>query len=163
MKKVIIFIALLAVLFVGLYLLNDYSQKSRLEGLENPYGKTDLHQSTIAQLKDPNYQNQILPDELDEKIAAGEDFLVYFYSPECSFCRQATPILVPTAEELGADVYKFNLLEFTNGWQKYGIESTPSLVSFKAGEEVNRMVGMPEGTEEQAKSIFTRFLSEHLE
>lgn len=161
MKKVLIFVVLIAVLFVGLYFLNDYSKQARIEG--NPFGKDDLHTSTIAQLKDENYQNQILPKELDEKLAAGEDLLVYFYSPECGFCRQATPLLVPTADEVGANVYKLNLLEFGEGWDDYNIQSTPTLISYKGGKEVNRIVGLPDGTEEEAKNVYKQFLLAHEE
>lgn len=159
MKKVIIFIAILAVLFVGLYFLNDYSKQSRIPD-DNPYGKTDLSSATIAQLNDPNYQNLILPEELDEKLGAGEDILVYFYSPECEHCKRATPILVPIAEELGVNVYQYNLLEFREGWNKYGIEFTPTLVSFKGGEEITRAVGAPEANSEAAE-MYEQFLTEH--
>jgi thioredoxin 1 len=140
MKKVLIFGGIIVTLFVALYFTNSYSNQIRSEG--NPFGKSKLHSATIEQLDDPLYENQILPDQLEEKLSNEEDLFVYFYSPECSFCREATPILVPLTEELGVKLYKYNLLEFQEGWQDYGIESTPTIVRFKKGEEEIRVVGL---------------------
>lgn len=152
MKKVLIFGGILVTLFVALYFTNSYSNQIRSEG--NPYGKPKLHQSTIAQLDDPLYDNQILPDQLQDKLANEEDVFVYFYSPECGFCKQATPILVPLTEELGINLYKYNLLEFQQGWQDYKIESTPTIVQFKKGKEEIRIVGLHD--REEYKEIFEK-------
>jgi thioredoxin 1 len=140
MKKVLIFGGIIVTLFVALYFTNSYSNQIRSEG--NPFGKAELHPSTIAQLNDPIYNNQILPDQLQDKLANEEDLFVYFYSPECEFCKKATPILVPLIEDLGVNLYKYNLIEFRQGWQDYGIESTPTIVHFKKGQEVNRIKGL---------------------
>ncbi|MFD2924329.1 thioredoxin family protein [Halobacillus naozhouensis] len=138
-KNMIIFGTILVGLLIILAFVVNYQNSEKAEG--NPYGQSSLEQATIEQLDDPNYQNQIQPDELKEQISSGEPTTVYFYSPECVHCQRTTPVLVPLVQELGVDMKKLNLLEFKNMWQEYGIEATPTLVHYENGEEVARIVG----------------------
>lgn len=108
---------------------------------DNPYGTNDLEPETIDQLDDPLYQNIILPEELEEKLAAGEDVMVYFFSPTCSHCIEATPVVAPMAEKMGIDLVQYNLWEFEEGWNEYGIEATPTIIEFKDGKEHDRVKG----------------------
>lgn len=147
-----IFIIILLVLFAGLYFLVEYKNNQAVGDSDNPFGKSNLDQATIDQLDDPNYQNQILPDELSKKIENGDSLTVYFYSPTCIHCQRTTPILVPLTEELGIDVKKLNVLEFQSAWQTYGIEGTPTIVRFKNGKEVARISGGQ--TKEQLRAFF---------
>ncbi|WP_249870162.1 thioredoxin family protein [Oceanobacillus saliphilus] len=140
-KKMLIIIGSIVVLFIALFFVIDYKNNQALENSDNPYGTNNLQQSTIDQLNDPLYQNQILPDELNEKISNGEDVTVYFYSPECVYCLNTTPYLAPLAEDMNVDMKKFNLLEFGQQGLGYGIESTPTVVHYENGEEVSRLVG----------------------
>lgn len=148
MKKIIIFIGVIVVLFGALALVNNITNSKKAEG--NPFNKSTLHPETIKQLDDPNYQNIILPNELEERLANGEDVTVYFYSPTCPACKQASPLINSAAGEVGAEVVLYNLLEFEEGWSVYGISVTPTLIRFEAGSEVNRVEGLPqvEGLEE---------------
>lgn len=139
MKKVLIFLGIIIVLFGALAFITNYTNSEKSE--DNPYGKNSLKQSTIDQLDDPLYQNQILPEELDKKLSDGEDVFVYFYSPECIHCKNTSPVLVPLADEMGIDLKKYNILEFEQGWNDYGIESTPTVIKFEDGKEVDRIVG----------------------
>ena len=110
----------------------------------NPYEKDHLHAETIDLLDNENYQNIILPEDLEKKLANKEDATVYFFASDCIYCQQATPILAPMAEELGIDSVEYNLLEFQQGWKDYQIQSTPTIVQFKDGKEVARIVGLQE-------------------
>src|SRR5699024_9070011 len=76
---------------------------------DNEYEKENLKQETIDQIDDPLYGNQIVPEDLNEKIASGEAVTVYFYSPRCVYCQRTTPVLVPLTEELNIDMKKLNL------------------------------------------------------
>ncbi|MCM3662833.1 thioredoxin family protein [Mesobacillus subterraneus] len=142
MKKVIIFLLIIVGLFSALFFINKAQNEEKAEG--NPYGKETLHPETVKQLEDPNYQNIITPDDLDKIIKNGEDATVYFYSPTCPHCVRTTPVLAPLAKEMNVNMLQFNLLEYENGWNDYGIESTPTLVQYKDGKEVNRIVGYQE-------------------
>src|SRR5699024_285790 len=110
-NKMIIIIAVVILLFVGLFFMNNMKNKRALDGVDNPYGKDDLKQETIDQLDDPLYQNIIVPEDLDEKLANGEDITVYYYSPTCIHCQNTTPVVVPIAEELSVDMKKMKLRE----------------------------------------------------
>src|SRR5699024_11392806 len=83
--------------FIGLFIANNYKNKEAIE--DNEYEKENLKQETIDQIDDPLYGNQIVPEDLNEKIASGEAVTVYFYSPRCVYCQRTTPVLVPRSEE----------------------------------------------------------------
>ncbi|MCV9887285.1 thioredoxin family protein [Metabacillus halosaccharovorans] len=139
MKKLLIFGAIILILFGGLAFVTSYQNKQQAEG--NVYGKSDLKPATIDQLDDPNYQNIILPDELESKLDNKEDAIVYFFSPECSHCKATTPVLMPVADDVGVEIDQFNLLEYEDAWNQYGITGTPTLVHFQDGKEVARAEG----------------------
>ncbi|MCR2821111.1 thioredoxin family protein [Lederbergia panacisoli] len=140
MKKIIIFLVVIIGLFVAISVVTKMQQSEKAEG--NRYNKANLHPLTIDQLDNPLYQNIILPDELNQKLEKGEDAVVYFYSPECSYCMQTTPILNPVADKMNISLLQYNLLEFKEGYNQYQIEYTPTLVYFKGGKEEARIVGL---------------------
>lgn len=154
MKKVIIFLAVIVLLFGAVALLTKMQNEEKVSE-ENPYGKSDLHPETIAQLDDPNYKNLILPEQLEKKLDKKEDVTVYFYSPTCSHCQRTTPVVSPLAKDMNINLTQFNLLEFENGWDQYGIKETPTIVQYKAGKEVNRITGY------QEKEVFEKWFEEN--
>ncbi|GAA0452182.1 thioredoxin family protein [Alkalibacillus silvisoli] len=135
MKKLIIFAAVVVVLFIALILLTDSQNDT-----------TD----------DPLYDNEVSPNELETKLENEEGVTVYFYSPECQYCLETTPRLVPLAEEMDIDLVLYNLLEHEQGWQDYGLESTPTVVHYENGEEVNRIVGA--APDEDFEAFFNHFV-----
>lgn len=138
MNKLYIIAGIIVVLFIAIMLLQNKANETKLEN--NPYGTNDLNQATIDQLNDENYQNIILPDQLEEKINSGEGTFAYFFSPTCVHCQAFTPVLMPLAEEAGVEIHQLNLLEF-DLWSQYDVNSTPTLIYFKDGKEVNRLIG----------------------
>lgn len=126
-------------IFALIVVLTQMSNSEKLAN--NPYDKDNLDPATIDQLDDENYQNIVLPDELEEQISSGEPTTVYFFSPTCIHCQNTTPVLMPVAEDMEVDVLQYNLLEYDQGWQQYTIQSTPTLVHYENGEEVARWVG----------------------
>ncbi|MDQ0219903.1 thioredoxin [Peribacillus cavernae] len=139
MKKIVIFLGIIIVLFAAIAIITNVQKEDKSEG--NPYGKKNLQSATVDQLDDPNYQNLILPEELEQKLGDKEDVTVYFYSPTCPHCRNTTPIVAPLAEKMGIDLVQYNVLEFDKGWNDYQIESTPTIVHYKKGKEQDRIVG----------------------
>ena len=69
MKKLLIIGGIIVAVFALLIVLNNASNKSKLA--DNPYGTDNLKQETIDQLDDENYQNIILPDDLQKKVESG--------------------------------------------------------------------------------------------
>ncbi|MDQ0232367.1 thioredoxin family protein [Metabacillus malikii] len=155
MKKILIFGGIIVLLFASLGIMTTYQKNKQAEG--NVYGTNNLKSSTVDLLDDPNYQNIILPDELDEKLANKEEVIVYFFSPECVHCKNATPELMPAAEDVGVKIEQYNVLEFEQAWTEFNIESTPTLIHFKDGKEVARTKGA--NTKEGYTSILTEWKS----
>lgn len=126
------------------------SNNKKVSNENNPYGDKNLQQETIDQLDDENYQNIMLPDELEKKIKAGEDVNAYFFSPICVHCQAFTPELMPIADELGIDIAQLNVYEYDELWSKYNFNQTPTFIRFEDGEEVARFVGAKEEVELRA-------------
>jgi thioredoxin 1 len=144
MKKLALYLSIIIVLFAGLYIVNQQSDKAKNgKYANNVYGiaPDKMNPETVKQLDDPNYQNIILPADLDKKLSAQEDFFVYYFASTCPHCKRTTPVLYPLTKEMNVDVKQFNLEEFKDGWNKYNIQSTPTLIYYKGGKEVERMVG----------------------
>lgn len=154
MKKVIIFLAIIVVIFGAVGFLTKMQNEEKVSE-DNKYKKDTLHPETVAQLEDPNYQNLILPEELEDKLNNNEDVTVYFYSPTCSHCKRTTPVVAPLAEEMGVDLVQYNLLEFEQGWDKYNIEETPTIVQYRNGKETKRIIGY------QEKEVFEKWFNEN--
>ncbi|MDD9313392.1 thioredoxin family protein [Cytobacillus firmus] len=154
MKKVIIFLAIIVALFAAVGILTKMQNEEKVSE-KNPYGKDSLYPETVKQLEDPNYQNLILPEELEKKLNNNEDVTVYFYSPTCPHCQKTTPVVAPLTEDMGIDLVQFNLLEFEDGWDNYGIKETPTIVQYKDGKEVNRITGS------QEKEVFEQWFNEN--
>lgn len=154
-KKMFLILAVIVLLFAGLLVMTNVKNKQAIKDESNPYDKDNLRQETVDLLNNPNYQNIIVPDDLDKKLADEEDVTVYYFSPTCSYCQEATPILAPIAEDLGADVKKMNLLEY-DLMDYYEIEGTPTLIHYQNGKEVDRIVGLPDEPEETYRAFLER-------
>lgn len=152
MKKVVIFLAIIVVLFAAVGILTNMQNKEKV-AQNNLYKKDTLHPETVDQLDDPNYQNIILPEDLKAKLDNKDDVTVYFFSPTCSHCQHTTPIVTPLSKEMGVDLVQYNLLEFEEGWNDYGINETPTIVQFKDGKEAERIVGY------QDKEVFEEWFN----
>ena len=150
MKKIILFLVAIVGLFAAIAIITNVQNNQKAEG--NMFKKENLKPATVELLDDPNYQNVILPEELEDKLKNKEDVTVYFYKSDCIHCKRTTPTLAPLAEDMGVDMVQYNLLEFEQGWNQYGIEATPTLVHYEDGKEVARIVG--EHSEEEFKGFF---------
>ena len=78
-----------------------------------------------------------------EVIQSGEPVLVDFWAPSCAPCRQIAPLIDELASENSgsAKVGKLNIAENPQAAQNFGITSIPTLMIFKGGEVVDRLVG----------------------
>lgn len=155
MKKLLIIGGVILAIFILIIVLSNKSDEQKLK--DNQYGTNDLKKSTINLIGNENYNNIILPDALATKIESGESVMAYFFSPECGYCMEMTPILMPIAKEMNVGVDQYNLLEFSQQATTYDIEATPTLIHFENGEEVGRMVGAQ--PEENIRAFLDEFES----
>lgn len=140
MKKIIPFFKNITILFIGFSAITY-----------NSGGNTKTSGQESSNLN----SNKISPGELDSAINTDERVLVYFYSPQCSYCKETTPIIVPLSNDMGINLYHLNLYEYEVWWDKYNIEGTPTLIHYYNGEEISRLVGA------HSKSEFDKYFKEY--
>ncbi len=99
---------------------------------------------------DDNFQEEVL----NYKSTA---VLVDFYADWCGPCKMLTPIIEELAQELGNKI-KIGKLDVDHSPEvagKYGIASIPTLLVFKNGEMIEKIVGF------QSKEALEEKLEKH--
>mgnify|MGYP000672147809 CR=1 FL=1 len=89
----------------------------------------------VCQLTDSNFDSEVINSE--------KPVLVDFWAVWCGPCKLITPEVEKLAEERKDDlkVGKLNVDENRDTAIKYGINSIPTLLLFKNGEVVKRLIG----------------------
>ena len=90
----------------------------------------------VSELTDANFKADVLD--------ASQPVLVDFTAEWCGPCRQLAPIVVKLSEEYVPQM-KVGRLDFDQNLQttmQFGIMGVPTLILFKNGQPVERMVGM---------------------
>ena len=83
--------------------------------------------------------------DFSELIEASEvPVLVDFWATWCGPCQMQTPILEKVADALAdeAVIAKLNVDESQDIAIEYGVASIPTMIIFKDGKEVDRIVGL---------------------
>lgn len=77
-------------------------------------------------------------------LNADKPVLVDFWATWCMPCRMLSPTIEEIAEDAEGRAYvgKVNVDEEGELAMKYGVRSIPTLIFFRDGKEVNRMVGV---------------------
>ena len=79
----------------------------------------------------------------DAVLGSARPVLVDFWAPWCAPCRLVSPVVEQLGEELGdrLSVARVNVDENVGVASRYAVFSLPTLVLFRDGEEVERVVG----------------------
>ena len=124
MKGLIIAVAVLAVL--AIMVIRSYNKMKNAPAIK----ESELIEHLTAQ----NFANKTKNGVV----------LVDFWADWCMPCKMMAPILNDVAEESGgkARVYKLNVDEQQQVAARYGIRNIPTLILYKNGKEVERIIGV---------------------
>ncbi len=92
--------------------------------------------ANIKEVDESTFQAEVLESDIP--------VLVDFWAPWCGPCHMVGPMLEAVAEKMGdkLKVVKLNTDENMNTAQNYEIMAIPSLLIFKKGKLVERIVGV---------------------
>lgn len=88
--------------------------------------------------------NNITKTTFDKEVASSNiPVLVDFWAPWCGPCRMLSPVLDELAGEMKDEVkvVKVNVDEEPELASKFGIMSIPTVIAFKQGKAVSKVVG----------------------
>lgn len=79
-----------------------------------------------------------------EVLKADKPVLVDFYADWCGPCKMMAPLVETLAEEMAGEavIGKLNVDDSEEIAMKYGVMNIPTLILFKNGQEINRVIGV---------------------
>lgn len=83
--------------------------------------------------------------EFEEVINnSSKTILVDFFATWCGPCKMLAPVLEQVKDEVGdnVEIYKIDIDECMDIAKQFGIMSVPTMIIFKDGKEVDRLVGL---------------------
>lgn len=91
----------------------------------------------VTEINSQNFDDEVLLSSKDAPV------LIDFWAPWCGPCKMISPIVEELSDEYGEKVkfVKINTDESPDTATKYGIMSIPTLMIFRDGEPVERIIG----------------------
>jgi thioredoxin 1 len=100
---------------------------------------------SVTNLTEENFDREVLSSE--------KPVLVDFWAPWCGPCRAVAPIVEDLARAFAgrAKIAKLNVDEAPAIAERYGVQGIPSLLFFRGGKLVDRVVGAAPRSELEAR------------
>ncbi len=91
--------------------------------------------ANIGEVSDQDFQTTVLDSDTP--------VLVDFWAEWCVPCHMVSPVVEEIGKEKGEalSVVKLNIDDNPDATRQYGVMSIPSLILFKGGQEVARVIG----------------------
>lgn len=104
---------------------------------------------TMKHVSDLDFSSSIVPEGIT---------LVEFGAPWCPPCKALLPILdqLDTELEDGISILKVNVDESPASAASYGIMSMPTVIFFRNGEPVDKLVGL------RPKEVYSNIIRKHM-
>ena len=84
-------------------------------------------------------------NEFEEQLSP-ELTMVDFHASWCGPCRTLTPIIERVSEEKNVKLLKVDADESKDVASSFGVRGIPTVIFFKDGQEVDRIVGLKQAT-----------------
>ena len=125
-------------------------RRKKLESLKHEYNNKGVEKmSSATEVKDSTF---------DDFVKANKIVIIDCWAPWCGPCRSLSPIIEELAKEFEGKIAfgKLNTDENENIPMRFNISAIPTLLVFKNGEMVDRIVGA--GNKEFMKAKFAKHL-----
>jgi thioredoxin 1 len=85
---------------------------------------------------------QLTTEQLKEKIASGESFVVDYFATWCGPCKMLSTILERSGDKLGVPIYKYDVDSDREFTMEQNVRSVPTLKLYEAGNPKKTHVGI---------------------
>ncbi len=141
-------VALTAAILTGSNLINGNERTAALDGKQ--IVKNEKDSTIVKEVTDITFEKEVLKSKLP--------VLIDFWAPWCGPCRRIAPEVEAVAKQYNGKVkvVRINTDENREIIGKYNIKSIPTLMLFKNGENINRIVGY------HSRNDISKFVNQNL-
>ena len=109
----------------------------------------------LTEVNDSNFESEVLE--------SSQPVLVDSWAEWCRPCKVLAPTVASLAEKYEGrlKVAKLNVDEGASSTSRFGIKALPTLILFRDGKEVQRVVGVPTNAKEFISQMFDKQLAEN--